>query len=148
MGIRAGVRTGRNMPSSVEFASTTAGSNFVLGPTGCGSKSVITVSETCVSCSGFRRLAGHKIVCIAGVGGGLMCRILSSVVCVSPYNLVRCEIRIMRFGGRVGSKRGVERGTHVIACISLAGGGPGIVSLLAGSVSVSVRSVVTVCHGE
>lgn len=149
VGIRAGVRTGRNIPSSIGFASTTAGSDFVLGPAGCVRNSVITLSETCVSCKGFRRLADHNMVCIAGVGGGLICRVSRSATCVAPRNLVRCGIGRIAFAGGMTRKDSVIRGTHVMACISVGGGGrTGLVSLLAGSVRVPMRRVITVCHGH
>lgn len=148
VGIRAGVRTGRKISSSVEFASTTAGSDFVLGPSGCADKSVITLSETCVSCTGFRRLDQTNIVCIAGVGGGLICRISTSAVCVARDKLVTLQRHRIAFAGGIGSNSSVGRRTHVIACISRGGEKTGLVSLLAGSVRVDTRSVITVCQGH
>ncbi len=146
VGIRAIVRTGRKIPSSVEFASTTAGSSFVLGPSALGGNSVVTVSETCVSCRGFRRLARENIVCIAGLGGSLGCEIGRSLVCRAPSNLVRIELRCIAFSGRLGKNSAVARGTEVVACISVEG--RGLVSLLAGSLSSTPSRVVTVCHGQ
>ncbi len=148
VGIRTGVRTGRNIPSSVHFASTTAGSDFVLHPSGCTYNSVMTLSETCVSCTGFRRLAQERIVCIAGVGGGLIFSAIDTAVCVRPRKLVRYHIRRIVFRGRIGSKRSVRRRTHVVACISVGGKGTELISLLAGSVGVRIRSVINVCHGH